>query len=111
VGTSNTYGHPRDPVIKALRRAEVTVLCTQMTTQCDLNLEVKRGAPVRLLLPEIPGASLSTIDQTPSKESRNVACAGTVVVDVSDKRLTIHRLLEHQDGVDLLKRPLPLCRQ
>jgi hypothetical protein len=111
VGTSNTYGHPRGSVIQALRRAGVTVLCTQMTTLCNPNLEARRKAPVRDLLPDVPGASLSKPDQTTSNESRNVACAGTVVVDVSEKRLMIHRLQEHQDGVDLLKRPLPLCRQ
>jgi len=111
VGTSNSYGHPRDAVILALRKAGATVLCTQMTTKCNPNLEARRGTPVRPLLEDVPGASLPIIDQTDSGESRNVACAGTVIIDVSSKRLTIHRLQDHQDGVDLLKRPLPLCRQ
>ncbi len=111
VGTSNPYDHPRDAVILALRKAGATILCTQMTARCNPNLEVRRGSPVRPHLADIPGASLPVLDLTDSKESRNVACAGTVVADVSAKRITIHRLQEHQDGVDSLKRPLPLCRK
>jgi competence protein ComEC len=111
VGTSNPYDHPRDAVILALRKAGATILCTQMTARCNPNLEVRRSSPVRPLLGDVPGASLPVLDQTDSNESRNVACAGTVVADVSARRITIHRLQEHQDGVDLLKRPLPLCRK
>jgi competence protein ComEC len=111
VGTSNTYDHPMEAVVRALRRAGATVLCTQMTARCNPNLEVRRASPVRPLLSDLPGASLPILDQTDSKDSRNVACAGTVVVDIGPKRLAIHRLQDHQSGVDQLLRPLPLCRQ
>lgn len=111
VGTSNTYDHPRAAVVRALRKADATVLCTQMTSRCHPDLEARRAAPVLPLLAEVPGASRADTDRTDEGDSRNVACAGTVVVDVSAARLVVRRQLDHQNGVARIGPDLPLCRR
>lgn len=110
VGTSNTYGHPRGDVVAALRRAGATVLCTQMTGGCSADLEARRAAPLLPLLLEVPGSSRPAEHRTPKGDSANVACAGTVVIDLAPGRVVVRRVHDHQAGVDRLGPP-PLCRR
>lgn len=109
-GTSNGYDHPKLAVVRALRRAGATVLCTQMTARCHPDLEARRAAAVLPLLPTVPGASRPDADLMDDGTSRNVACAGTVVVDISAARVEVHRVRAHQAGVDALGPAPPLCR-
>jgi competence protein ComEC len=111
VGTRNTFGHPKPIVVDALRQSGATVICTQITDKCCHNLEaVRRG----LLSPLEPvRQSLATKKMNASYKSQRVACAGTVVADISNDRVAIRNLLSHQGGIDALaKEPFgcPICR-
>jgi competence protein ComEC len=110
VGTSNGDGHPNSATIKALSAAGTTVLCTQITAQCCENLERLRPGVIRL---DTPSRSRPSQDLTSGGRSRNVGCAGTVIVELSPTKVVLRRLRDHQDAVDrLAKTPggRPLCR-
>lgn len=113
VGTSNTHGHPRQDVIESLTGHGVKVLCTQITRRCyDGNLETLRPGVLRPIV--FPGRSSPNCDVTGSGNSRNVACAGTVRVSITDAGVEVDRLKEHQSAVDRLAdsdRDCPLCRR
>lgn len=109
VGTSNDEGHPRAEVIEALRAAGATVVCTQITRRCASQLEGLRPSLLPLLL---PGRSSATKTTTNSGNSRDVGCAGTVVIDLSPSGCTIRRQAQHQTAVRQLaatRRGTPLC--
>ena len=110
VGTSNTHGHPRENVIRAITASGTTVLCTQITQKCHSNLEALRPG---VLLPNVIGRSSPTRDVTASGNSRNLACAGTIVADVTAESVEIQRIESHQRAVDQLATEAtgcPLCR-
>jgi beta-lactamase superfamily II metal-dependent hydrolase len=107
VGTSNTHGHPRQDVVKALTARRAKVLCTQITRRCNDNLEALRPGVLRPVL--YPGRSSPNSDVTGAGNSRNVACAGTVRVSVSASGIEVDRLAEHQLAVDRLVTSGPLC--
>ena len=111
VGTSNNHNHPREDVIRALRACGASVLCTQITQQCCSNLEALRPAVLSPLT--ILGRSSATADLTKSGNSRNVACAGTVVATIDAQHVEIDRIAQHQAAVDRLASNAhgsPLCR-
>jgi len=110
VATSNTDGHPRREVITNLIAAGAKVMCTQITTRCCDSLEPLRPGVVPIIL---PGRSKPTRDLTGSGNSRDVACAGTVVAEIMNDRLLIRRISDHQAAVDRLTTHPgghPLCR-
>jgi competence protein ComEC len=110
VGTSNGEGHPRREVIEELRKLGVVVACTQITKQCCKSLEKRRPGVIPLVL---PGRSKPEKVSTASGNSKDVACAGTVVADVRAAAVTIRRLAQHQSAVaalDAQPRCSPLCR-
>lgn len=111
VGTLNGHEHPLPTVINKLAVRGAQVVCTQITTQCCKNLEELR--------PGVIGPLLHISRSTPYREvrwkdsaSRNVACGGTVVVDISGADTVVRRIDEHQAGVDELVATgqKPLCR-
>jgi competence protein ComEC len=110
LATSNTHGHPREDVIRALTSSGATVVCTQITKKCCDDLETLRPG---VLTPTLPGFSKQTTDLTGSNNSRNVACGGTMVAEWSNSQLAIRRLPEHQSAVNRLVGTAgchPLCR-
>ena len=110
VSTSNTDKHPLPEVITALARAGSSIACTQITRQCCNNLEDLRPG---VLLPILPGRSSKAKDCTSTGRSRNVACAGTVLAELSGSVLKLHRLDEHNQAVNQLASATsghPLCR-
>ena len=112
VGTSNTHGHPRADVIDALTARGTKVMCTQITAQCNGNLEALRPGVLQPVLHL--GRSSSVRDVTRSGNSRNVACAGTIRVSVTKSALEVDRINVHQWAVDHLPRSryeCPLCRR
>lgn len=112
VGTSNTYNHPHEWVVRTLRQTGAIVLCTQITRHCCGNLEEIRLHGVRPLT--VPSRSVLQKDVLPNGQSRNVACAGTVVAEIGTDSVRIQHLTEHQSGVDTLAglpSGHPLCRK
>jgi beta-lactamase superfamily II metal-dependent hydrolase len=110
VGTSNTDGHPRPEVVQTLRALGVNVLCTQITRQCCDDLE---GLRPGVLVPTLPGRSKAAPVFTSSDNSRDLACAGTVMAEVSPTDVVIRRVGQHRAAVDRLARAAgghPLCR-
>ena len=113
-GTSNTHKHPRTDVVSAMKGQGTSILCTQFTPQCngnDRNLEFLRPG---ILRPQVHlGRSSPIEDLTDAGYSRNVACAGTVRVEITSNGLNVDRLTEHQKAVDALaarSSHCPLCR-
>jgi competence protein ComEC len=115
VGTSNTYKHPRDDVIKALTSRGTRVMCTQITHQCNGQNRKMEFLRPGIIAPSIyVGKSSRVQDLTSSKNSRNVACAGTIRVAMSTITMVVDRIDEHQLAVDKLSTlttHMPLCRQ
>ncbi len=99
VGTSNPYGHPAPATIEALRRSNAVVVCTQITRQCHDDLESLRPG---VLSPSAHSRSTWRSDFTSRGNSRNLACAGTVVSEIGPDAVTVRRLALHQSGVDRL---------
>lgn len=111
VGTTNSHKHPRPEVVDALRRNGTTPICTQMTRQCEPALEDQRRRALPLVY---PGKSTPALDRNDNGRSRNVACAGTIVAEITVGRTIIHRLGEHQGVIsDIPHVPGqgPLCRR
>lgn len=111
VGSSNRYGHPKTETLNALVETGVTVLCTQMTEVCCPDLEAARL--IRGMLAS-PSRSTRQASKTQSGRSKDVACFGSVVAEVSDTHLQIANLnryerdIEKASGTEDFK---PACRQ
>ncbi|MGD9855580.1 MAG: ComEC/Rec2 family competence protein [Planctomycetaceae bacterium] len=114
VGTTNTHGHPRKDVVEAMSRRGTKILCTQFTRQCNSNIRDLEFLRPGVLQPQLfLGRSSPTKDLTDAGHSRNVACAGTVKIDVTGAGFVIDRLSEHQRAIDeLFSKSIacPLCR-
>lgn len=109
VGTTNSYGHPHEDVVRALTTCGATVMCTQITTRCSGDLEsVRRNHLVQRYI----GASSTTAEYTKAGNSRNVPCAGTIRVEVAPNQFVVESLAAHQSMVDQLPTnpTCPLCR-
>lgn len=110
VGTSNTSGHPREDVVRALTASGAYVICTQLTRRCHDTPESLRPGVLR---PHVVGRSRPTADLTSAGNSRNLACGGTVVAELSSDEVVIHRLDAHRRAVDRLAASPsghPMCR-
>lgn len=114
VGTTNTHKHPRPDVIQALTSRGTKVMCTQFTRQCNSGTRALEFLRPGVLQPQLfQGRSSAKEDLTDAGHSRNVACAGTVRVEVTDKGLVVDRLRDHQRAVDQISASTsvcPLCR-
>lgn len=114
VGTSNPYPdrHPIPPHVQAICAAGGHVLCTQITQRCHDDLESLRPGVLSPL--KYPGHSQQTKALTSKNESRDVACAGTVLVQIGPDVVNVERSSEFRSAV-VAKLPPPaghpLCRQ
>ena len=106
VGTFNPYGHPRAEVIRSLTSGGAVVMCTQITSKCCAALD-RLGVGV-LSCNEF---SCSTFGRksTRSGQPKNVACAGSVVLEITDRGLAIPRLQEHRRAIQESRLVKPLC--
>lgn len=96
VGTSNPYGHPKRETLDALAKAGVKVLCTQMTEVCSVDLEAARS--MRGILAD-PSRSAKQASKTQSGRSKDVACFGSVVTEISDTCLQISGLNRYEQSI------------
>jgi competence protein ComEC len=110
VGTANNFGHPREDVIQEIRKAKAKVMCTQLTKKCcDLLEELRPG----VIDPHTASRSSRTRDVTSSGNSRHVACAGTVVVELDQNGVRVERKDSHDRRIDRLMsqgKLKPICR-
>jgi len=86
VGSNNSFTHPCDETIGALRRIGIPVMCTEITPQCCSDLERIRPGVVA---PMWPSRSTDQVRMTKAGRSKDVACAGTIVAEVSDTHVHI----------------------
>ena len=93
VGTVNEYRHPAPETIHALTDAGMKVICTQMTRRCTDNLESCRTRPVPLVG---PGLASRAEDRSQKGKSRNVACAGTVLVQLDHDSVVVRHYEAHR---------------
>ena len=113
VGTSNSYPdqHPLPPQIDAVRKSGSCVMCTQITKRCVEDVESVR--PGVLASQDFPCQSSSSKVATTSGQPKDVACAGTVLVSIGPKDISVYRQAEHQNAVDTrlcCEHETPLCR-
>jgi len=113
VGTSNTYPdqHPLPPQIDALRKSGACVMCTQITKRCSDDLERLRPGVLDPMTTPCQSRPIKTA--TKSGQSKDLACAGTVVVQIGPNEIRIERQADHQAAIDAkLTTPAdhPLCR-
>jgi beta-lactamase superfamily II metal-dependent hydrolase len=106
--------HPREDVVAAVRRAGGDVMCTQITDRCTPDLENTRR--MRTALPILaPGrASMGPLTTKHGGLPNEVACAGSVVVELLPSGVTIHQLSAHQALVGKLSVTAgarPICRR
>jgi beta-lactamase superfamily II metal-dependent hydrolase len=110
VGSNNSYRHPRSGHVEAIRNSGGVACCTQLTPQCNNDIESLR---LGVLAPLFPSASRTAQDIGPRGHSRNVACGGTMVAEIGPSGISLLRIGAHQKAVDqMLKSPNghPLCR-
>lgn len=110
VGTINRHGHPREDVVRAFSTRGVHVMCTQITNGCSSDLESLRPGVVGPV--QYPCLSSSLKQVTRSGRSRNVACAGSIAVNLNEAGIEVERAAEHRVGVDQLVSSgnQPFCR-
>ena len=105
--------HPREEVVAAIRRANASIICTQITQRCTSDLEAART--LQTSLPTLaPGRSSPTPQRTRGSRPSNVACAGSIFVELLASGATLHQLAPHQTFVNRLPNlpgQLPLCRR
>ncbi len=108
VGSTNIYKHPRPDHLHGLAASGAQIMCTQMTKQCCGDLESVRPGLVPC---DRYCRSTGQRSTTASGNSRDVACAGTVIVDVADDGVHVQSSSDHKTGVAAMVRHghKPLC--
>jgi competence protein ComEC len=112
-GTRPGKHHPREDVVKALRRASSKILCTQMTHRCTSDLEAARALQQGSVVKSAGGRSSPLAVLTNSGHSNHVACAGSVFVDLAASGATVHQIVTHDAFLPLIpvsKKNRPLCQ-
>lgn len=93
VGSSNQFKHPLPHSLNALKGNDIEVFCSQMTAQCCKDIELIRQ--VARIIPQ-PSRSSKTNDKTPGGKSRNVACFGSLALEVSRSEIKISEISTFQ---------------
>jgi beta-lactamase superfamily II metal-dependent hydrolase len=100
VGSSNKFRntiHPIPTTIAAIRNTGTQVSCTQMTPHCSDDLELVRPG---ILSPAYPSRSSDQVRKTASGRSKDVACAGSIIAEISPSHVSVVRWHEHSQIVD-----------
>lgn len=90
VGTSNQHDHPQIETLTALKEQQIEVFCTQMTEKCSHDLESIRQVARYI---HQPSRSSQEEEKTGGGNSKNVACYGSVVVELVNDEIKISNLL------------------
>jgi beta-lactamase superfamily II metal-dependent hydrolase len=106
VGTSNPHRHPLAVAIQALRLSGVQVMCTQITERCCTQVDTLRPG---VSPPSQFSLSAMGKPRTTAGNPKNVACAGSIVADITEFGVTVPRLQEHRSNVAQNKLLAPLC--
>ena len=94
VGSASQYDHPRPEHMEAIIDSGASIICTQVTLKCHDDLESLRPGVID---PTIPGASERGPSFTSAaRRSRNVACAGSIAVEIGPATGHIKRMNEHR---------------
>jgi hypothetical protein len=114
VGTDNNYEHPYLEAVTAARKAKAIVICTQITGRCAAVLEALRPGVISL---QQPCLSSPTTELSTAGKSKNVACASTVLCQISVNKVDVLRVDEHQNAITNPSQTqkesgwTPLCRR
>jgi competence protein ComEC len=109
-GTSNQHGHPNPETVAVLRQLGKAVICTQITPQCSDDVESLRPGVIE---PVWPSQSSPSQRLTVAGRSKDVACAGSIIAEISPNQVTLSAWPEHQLQLDKLAADgamHPLCR-
>ena len=112
VGSSNRFGnviHPHPTVIRTLCGLGVRVMCTQITPHCCEDLEAIRPG---VLEPRWPSRSCAQSRKTGSGRSKDVACFGSIVAEVSPGAIAMSIVDEHAHALSVAmgeRQVAPLC--
>ena len=111
VGSSNQHNHPLPEAVCALRDCGIEVFCSQMTSQCCKDAELIRQ--VARLIPQ-PSRSSKIEDKTKGGKSRNVACFGSLALEVMEDNICISDISAFDRAVQQFHRVQsfsPLCKR
>jgi competence protein ComEC len=89
VGSINSYSHPISEAISAVSNSGAMVLCTQMTNKCCSELENIRQVTRAIYQ---PSRSMKEECKTNAGKSKNVACFGSVVVEIVNDEVKVSNL-------------------
>lgn len=114
VGTSNSYPdqHPLPPQIDAIRKSGACVMCTQITSRCSDDLERLRPGVLEPMA--MPCQSRRSTTVTPTGQSKDLACAGTVLVQIGPDEIRVEQQIAHSVAIDsklTTSVDHPLCRK
>jgi len=96
VGSNNQFGHPLVECISSLCQSGVKVLCTQMTSKCSADLESIRS--LRRIISR-PARSTREENRSSTGKSRNVACFGSIVAEVTSETVHISNLATFEQDI------------
>ena len=103
VGTDNPHKHPRKEVVRALVRAGVTPMCTEITPRC--HDQVHALVPGVMTLPDYvmpPSRCGLQVGWSPRPTTAAHGCAGTVEIQLRGDQVLLPGMKRHQDAIDRL---------
>jgi len=104
-GTTNQYGHPAEKVVRLIRQSGAEILCTQITKKCSSYLVTCRQQRGTFNL-DISRSQYQSPIKGASKFS-NIACCGTIAVDIGTDSIEVLHLSRFQDWK--AQQPQRLC--
>jgi len=106
VGTSGyrSYGHPSPSTIKACRKQEAHVMCTQITEQCHDLSDLGAGNVIEVDDYSLSHPTMRHINR--AAKSRGKGCAGTVTATISSTGIDVQSAGGHETAVSKLQGPM-----
>lgn len=111
-GTKPGKHHPNEAVIRAITRNGIKVMCTQMTSRCTSDLEHSRELQ-RTTVPRVAPGKSRDLPILRKGKSNHVACAGSVLVEVTATGSVVAQLAPHDTLVKSIRiagTRKPMCK-